>query len=497
VAEKMTDVTLTTTIAQACELASELVPVGSLARTVASIRDRWQQPLRLAIAGRPGTGKSTLLNALLGERLARTGGTGTELVTWYRDGARYEVRGVLRDGTTRELRFARAPDALQVDLGRLEPNGIHHLEVSWPSPVLRDVILIDTPGITSPDDHESRRARGFLAPAGRAPSEADSILYLMRHVHPTDLELLASFMDHRLAHASPVNAIAVLCHADEVGAGRLDAVESAQRIATRLAQVSSLRALCGPVVALAGLVAETGLTFREDEASDLRRLAAVDGDELALMLLSVDRFCEWSWSPLAPEVRRRLVDRLGLFGLRVVLSALQAETSASAAELARRLVQVSGVTDVRRLLDQHFLSRGSALKARSALASLAFVAESLAVYDSERAARIQAELERLEGTVHELIELRLLHLVLAGAVPFTADEVEEVQRVTASGPVAVRAGEALDASLDTVQRAIVAGIDRWRTKAADPLAPPALVEARATMARSYEALYFAAPEEPR
>ena len=54
---------------------------------VDAVTQRLDEPLRVAIAGRVKAGKSTLLNALIGERLAATdAGECTRIVTWYRHG---------------------------------------------------------------------------------------------------------------------------------------------------------------------------------------------------------------------------------------------------------------------------------------------------------------------------------------------------------------------------------------------------------------------------
>src|SRR3954454_7978577 len=60
--------------------------------TVRDAAVRLDEPLRVAIAGMVKAGKSTLLNAMVGEELAPTdAGECTRIVTWYRDGPAYRV----------------------------------------------------------------------------------------------------------------------------------------------------------------------------------------------------------------------------------------------------------------------------------------------------------------------------------------------------------------------------------------------------------------------
>src|SRR5687768_10475222 len=64
----------------------------AVAEEVAALRRRLDEPLRVAIAGKVKAGKSTLLNALVGEELAPTdAGECTRIVTWYVDGIAYRV----------------------------------------------------------------------------------------------------------------------------------------------------------------------------------------------------------------------------------------------------------------------------------------------------------------------------------------------------------------------------------------------------------------------
>src|SRR6188472_1236676 len=71
-------------------------------------RARLDEPLRVAIAGKVKAGKSTLLNALVGEELAPTdAGECTKIVTWYRDGITYRVTLFPLEGEPRQVPFSR------------------------------------------------------------------------------------------------------------------------------------------------------------------------------------------------------------------------------------------------------------------------------------------------------------------------------------------------------------------------------------------------------
>ena len=112
----------------------------------------------------------------------------------------------------------------------------------------------------------------------------------MRHLHATDVRFLESFFDQGVAKATPINTIAVLSRADEIGVGRLDALSSARRIARRYRADDKIRGLCQTVVAVAGLLAQTGRTMRQHEFTALTALAGLPRADLDAMLLSVDRF---------------------------------------------------------------------------------------------------------------------------------------------------------------------------------------------------------------
>jgi hypothetical protein len=479
-----------------CSIALELTRGTSREAEVAAIRTRLAQPLRLAIAGQVKAGKSTLLNALVADRLAPTdAGECTRIATWYREGISYEVRAIDREGEVRQLTYRRDAGVLEIDLDGVRPEQIERLDVAWPSSALHEVTLIDTPGLGSLDDSASVRTRDFLALEDEErPGGADAVLYLLRHLHRRDVEFLDTFLDRSLANASPVNAIAVVARADEIGAGRLDALDSAARIAGRYRADARLRALCLTVVPVATLVAETGFTLHEREGAVLKQIAARPPEETDDLLLSVDRFVRSELEGVSAEERRRLIERLGLFGVRFGIEQFRAGTVTTPSDLARALVAVSGLRELQALLNQHFLPRARSLKARSALLALRALARELETEAPDATARLEAGIEEIEAGAHEFAELRLVHLVLSGAVQFPSDEVEEVQRVTGPGSAAQRLGCRPGADAEMLQAAALRAVEKWRDRAADPLADRELAEASEILVRSYEGLYAAVPE---
>jgi hypothetical protein len=446
----------------------------------------------VAIAGRVKAGKSTLLNALVGERLAPAeAGVCTRMVSWYRRGRKYGGCARVADGTERSVAFDRADGALNIELVGLTERDIASLEVAWPASTLEQVTLIDTPGLASLNDENSRRTRDFLEFDAGNPSDADAVIYLMRHVHSTDMAFLDAFMDRSVTAASPVNAVAVLSRADEIGGGRLDAMESSTRIAARYRDTDQVSELCATVVPLAGLLAETGLTMREDEASSLRTLAATDPDQLEKMLLSADQFCDMHASDLTVELRRNLLDRLGMFGVRLAVQEIQANGATTAATLAPRLVEHSGLGELRRVLAEHFLPRSRTLQARSALVALRSLARDIRDADPALADRLDRDAERIEAGGVEFARIRAAHLVASGAAKVRDGEHAELDRLFLAASPQAALGLASDADPAAIQSAALQAIERWRTRAGEPLADPARREVCETAARTCEALYAA------
>lgn len=442
---------------------------GPAADEVASALQRLDGPLQVAFSGKVKAGKSTLLNALVGEQLAPTdAGECTKVVSWYENGLSYGVAIHPKTGAPRPARFRRNDGALEVDLEGEDLDAIERLVVQWPASSLHELTLIDTPGIASVSTDLSARALDFLAPGHEQATEADAVIYLMRHLHASDRRFLESFHDQELSQATPVNTVAVLSRADEIGVARLDAMESARNIAARYRADPQIRRLCQTVVPVGGLIAEAAATLREDEFRAFTKLAAAPRAERDALLVSVDRFSltEDAFG-LLPIEREHLLLRFGLFGVRLCVDLVDRGTATTAGQLAAELSRESGIDDLRQLLDTVFRSRRSVLKARAGLITL----RSILARNPTGAEQLERELERIMANAHEISELRLLNVIRSGQVEFEPELAGQLERIVGSsgGDARRRLGLPTEVTDEETRSAAVATLGGWRAKLEHPL----------------------------
>ena len=443
--------------------------------------DRLDEPLRVAIAGKVKAGKSTLLNALVGEQIAPTdAGECTRAVTWYCDGHSPKVVMHPKEGPPTSLPVNRQDGALTIDLQGTPAEELNRLVVHWPSQSLRTATLIDTPGIASMSTATSQRTLTFLTPEDDAPTETDAVIYLMRHLHATDAAFLESFRDQGVGRATSVNTVAVLSRADEIGGGRVDAMFSAKTIAQRYRKDPTLRGLCQGVVPVAGLLAQTGRTLRQTEFDALAALSREPREEMDAVLLSADRFLRAD-----PETRHRLLDRFGLFGLRLSVTLIRQDTADTPAALAEELVRRSGLDELRSVLNTQFTERRDLLKARSALLALNSV-----LHDDPRPDNgpLLGEVERILAGAHEFAELRLLSALRSGAVNLPTAVLTEAERLLggSGGAPEVRLGQPPGAGPDELRQAALEALARWHRRAENPLSGRAAADACRVVVRSCE-----------
>ncbi|MGB3187338.1 MAG: dynamin family protein [Ornithinimicrobium sp.] len=458
------------------------------AQSLRDIQVRLEGPIRLAIAGKVKAGKSTLLNALIGEELAPTdAGECTQIVTWYIYGTSPRVRLFPVDGAAIERPYRRDQGALDIDLGGLRPDQVDHLEVTWPAGRLRETTLLDTPGLASISADVSARTEAVLTSTTDVVPVADAVLYLLRHAHSSDLRFLEAFESEEMLAGTSINTVGVLSRADEIGSCRLDAMRVAARVATRYASDPRIRRLCPTVLPVIGLVAHAAATLRESEFAALAAIAGAPAQESSQLLLTADRFADRESSINVPtSVRARLLERLGLFGVRLSVDLISNGACASATELSQRLSRECGIEGLREVLAQQFTARSRVLRVRSAVAAVRVLLQADACSESSP---LLARLEQVVASDRDLDEIRLLESVRSGHVDLPEPKALELDRLLggAGTEPATRLGVAPGEPAQ-VRVAAVEALGRWQRLAAHPLTPRATQRAARTVIRTLEAI---------
>lgn len=453
---------------------------------LAAQRRRLDEPLRVALTGRVKAGKSTLLNALVGERLAPTdAGECTRVVTWFRNGPTPQAVLHRTDGSRQSLPVRRVGGGLQLDLAGTPPPEVTRLVVDWPSSGLEPATLIDTPGIASLSADASARTQAFIE-ADDQLSGADAVVFLTRQVQPADLAFLAAFQEATGGAGLHTTTITVLSRADELGSGRLDAYLAVGDVARQTAELPAVAALSQTVLPVAGLVAFGGRTLRHADFDALSALARADRDDVETMLLSADRFGRPDTPvPVPAAARASLLERLGLFGVRLAVTLIRTGVAGTAPALADELVARSGLGELQRLLAVQFTERSAQLKAAAALRLLEQLLREQPAAGDEALWR---ELERVRCGSQDLAELDLLGRSRAAGGLFPADVRVEAERLlggAGSGPAA-RLGLPEETPAGELRAAAEEAAARWRARSADPLAPRAAVDAAEVVVRSCE-----------
>jgi GTPase SAR1 family protein len=444
---------------------------AELRRPFDEVRETLHAPLRLAVVGRVKAGKSTLVNALVGRRVAPTAaGECTQVVTWYTYGSPDRAEVQLRDGSTLPLVLdhGAVPASLDVPVDE-----VRRIVVHLQAGALRDLTLIDTPGLatlTAANEEATRRALLGDGSSTAAAGDADALLFAIREAErQDDFDFLRDF--HRASgslSATAVNTVCVLTQADLFGDGDLsgeDPFVLARGVADRIAMEHPTD--FSAVVPVSGLLAQTARTglVTEQLARTLRQLEAADPVLLRL------------WRQIgAPDgvgdaEMTGLWDAIGPHGV----VAGRAVAPEGAAALRTWMAATSGLDELDTAIQRQLLPRAHLIKAIRALSVAATLAPGLPDPEDARA-RIEAAL--LAPALHPLAELRALRLLGAHApasplVPRLEAVVDDPDGVleAASGAAAeLRRAAAYAAGEAT--RSVV----------------PAEIEAARVLARSYQLL---------
>lgn len=487
------------------ERVSELIATGknlvpnALLPILDDLDRRLREPVRVAVVGRVNAGKSTMVNALLGQRVAPTDVSEcTRLVTWFHYGHPQRIEVELTDGSRIDTQLG--PDGMLPDEIGTPVEAVRALHCYLANDALRWMTLIDTPGIGSVHGEISGVTEQLLAierDSADAAQHADAVVFLLNQVMMEDeLQALQMFRNATPGDSgtSAANAVGVLSRADQLGDGSQDP----WNVAVELAGVYSgkFRDEVATVVPVIGLVAETSetATLTESDVRLLGELAAMDPKAFGRLLWSADRFVTAD-APVPSDDRERLLVMLDLYGIQRAVASLR-DGTAGAVALRRELSAASGIAEVKRTLATYFHEQDHILKVRSAFDVLERLTYST-VPESEMAPIRQfrglIEKLRLDPAMHQVNELQAWHDCCTGRVTADPDQLAEVERLFTPGTTARKLGVSSGEATDLVAVAKNSMV-RWRAFMVTNADPNQARLARVVL-RSYQQLWTQLQED--
>lgn len=370
----------------------EVAPVTLHAR--ASLTD----PLRVAVVGRVKAGKSTLVNAIIGRKVAATADVEcTKVVTQYRFGAdegatlhlsggRPHMRVPLVDGML--------PQRFPVPVGQ-----ISYAVVKLSSEPLRHLTLIDTPGLETTTAELEVSSRQIVLGVGGV-RQADAIIYLFRGKElADDIDFVQEFRDVA-GGISSSGAIGVLSHADHYGSGPWGTTDSLAEAAERAAEMQQEHASdLTAVIPVAGRLAETAVTgmFTESDARTLARFQTLSEFQI-----------ESRDAPdgVSGQDMERLSLLIGEYGLRYGREL----AGGGASLLIDWMRQKSGVDQLHALIRRNYVGRLPQLKAKQTMEQLERAAHN---FTQRMPLRRMLSDAKLDPAMHPLEEVRAWELLSA------------------------------------------------------------------------------------
>lgn len=485
-----------------------------LKESLMGMKTRLDAPLRVAVAGIMKVGKSTFMNALIGENLVYTGNLETTYsVCWFKYAEKPFITVCFRNGETQNEEFENLA-RWSVRIYEKENPRIHdvkYLIVYYPSEVLKKLEFIDTPGLNSSYGTDAQNTLDFLDIQGsedtiRETSMADAIVYAFsREAGKFDEELLKAFQRGGSDVSSPINSVGILTKPDATGiwdiAKNMTPVQAASAVVEDAMEKGNMKRFVYAAFPVCAKAVEGFSTLSDDDWIVLDSLSAISRDELIEILFDAENFSNSEDSLFMEygniETRSHLIEALGQYGILEVCE--QLSNGIARETIKDILFEKCGISDVRRMLLSHFGNRTFLIKSQFIFNNLKDLSRKL-----RRTKRNNYQLlnvcEELENRIDELMtgvqtlnELRILQHYYNGQLKFLdEDEFKDLMEVTGEYGREPEKRLGVSPSLSMRELMVIAKqkTEKWHEKASSFMIQGTYVDAAATIARSYEYIYY-------
>lgn len=336
----------------------------------------------LAVVGQMRSGKSSLLNALIGADLAVVGvNETTATINHFSFGEGEETRRFRihwRGRPPEDRPFKDVRDIREWVGDSESAKETRKLEFFANTEFLKTADIIDTPGTRSLVEDHTRAINEFLANRAQTESKeagsgADAILYVMPPVaRQSDTEMLEEFKSNtRLPGSPPHNSLAVVHKWEMLEAD--DPHAEAQAKTERIFQAMR-DFVCGAMPVSAPLAKAAESYPDEFWTSTLELAANTPASDLTELLLDERDFRTEACArcPLDAPARNRFRSEFAALpwpSLKVILRLAQRRGAGNPADLRSHVLEVSGLPRLRQEIRQRFFERTEVLKMAKVLAA--------------------------------------------------------------------------------------------------------------------------------
>jgi hypothetical protein len=408
---------------------------AALLDDVSGIRERLDEPLRVAVVGMVNAGKSTLFNAILGKKVLFTDvQEATYTACWFRYSDTHRLIVHFADNTEMEVPFNELKYWSSWE-GRKNKNidkKYKWLTIMFPSPLLKMMDLIDTAGLNAATGENSdsgitsedvQNTLDLLKSA-----EVEAFIYAYKGVPQVqDLAILKKY------NSSALNAVGVLTRADDQLKPDDDPIKLKFAMCER--HSAELKGEVYNVLPTAARMAEGIVQTDETVMSILKKLATADTEILRSKLISEDTFLKNGVDGVGTttEERKKVIGFFGKNGLFIVTQAVK--NGLECEELINRIYAISGVDKVRERVHNHFGNHAYLLRLEFVLRRIEKLIGTIrrenrnnpdnagVIHICNQIRDKLNEWQRREELL--FMELSILRSYYTGAIIFTSPELEE------------------------------------------------------------------------
>lgn len=423
-------------------LSSEANFSYAISSEIDKVLERLIQPMQLAIIGKISSSKSTLVNAILGEEVVRTGQMEeTFNVSWLKYGASdADIIIYFKDKSIQKVaRKDWVKWASHQEENRLKED-VQYIEVAYEHEILKHINIIDTPGLDAISQVDSQNTIDFLKKV-----QPDAVVVLFTHgsIASNTMEVLQMFQQNNCSsyNLNPLNAIGVLAKADTIwNIGKSDSnilSEGKRVIETLYKNNPSVSNSLYTILPISSLMSLSIATINNKEIDWVKKLSMTEESILKEMLSSPKFFKDNYYNVgISGLDREKLESKFGLYGLYLMLTAYKKNPDTTIEEIKQLLKKESGFKLFSEILQNHFGNRAALIKVQNLIRHLIQVCKEekksiLKVHDSMvlTIEKIQNKIITLLLSIHEYQEIKLLTEIYEGKINLPNPQVEEFKYI--------------------------------------------------------------------